>query len=1149
MYTRDQVFQSALNYFKGDELAADVWTDKYSLQDSSGSFYELSPTEMHRRLAREFARIEEKYGNDPNKLSEEEIYQWLSEWWIIPQGSPMSGIGNPYQLQSISNCFVIEPAQDSYGGIFRADQQQAQIMKRRGGVGHDISNIRPKGMATSNAARTTDGIGVFMDRFSNTTREVAQNGRRGALMLSISGKHPEVSTFINIKKDKKRVTGANISVRVFDDFMRAVKNNEKYTLQWPVDAAIPQVKQEVDARTLWNEMMQAAWESAEPGILFWDNIINGSPADCYADVGYRTSSTNPCITGDTLIAVADGRNAVSIKQLMEEGKDVPVYSTNVQTGQVEIKWGRNPRVTGHGKEIWKLTLDDGTSLRATPNHKILTKDLEYVELKDLKPCQSIFPFYSFDSNGYRQVANTGQLMTGGARRNRRQYRLIHEFFNGPVDAKTMAIHHKNFNSHDDRIENLVALSHEEHKALHSERMIGANNPYHTHMTPEWQAKLAVASAGLNNGRAFDISNEELIAHGKALFAQAGKISKRSWASYAKKNNLPAFFGGEFRGTWSNFKNRVATNHKVVSVEFVGHEDVYNITVDDNHNYHVITSGESDYTVSSGICVKNCGELPLSPFDSCRLLLLNLSKFILNPYTDLAEFDWGKFGRAVRIAQRLMDDLVDLELEMINKIIAKIECDPEDEEVKAMELSLWKKILKATGDGRRTGLGETGLGDALAMMGIRYGSDESINATEEIHKALAVNSYASSISMARYRGAFSVFDLKKELHHPFVSKVVELLPPALQEEYLIFGRRNIANLTIAPAGSTSMLAQLGMFGFGVTSGCEPAFRVAYKRRKKIMGDSTNVRVDFIDDLGDKWQEFDIFHHGHKVWAQINGKDPLKDVEESPYWKSSAGDIDWVKKVDMQAAAQRWVDHSISNTTNVPADVDVETVSKIYMRGWETGCKGITIYRDGSRSGVMVTNDQPKKTDIADGRVEDIQETHAPKRPDALPCDIHRAKVKGQEYLILVGLLKDKPYEIFCGLAENMEVGKKQKKGFIQKRMHGAGIATYDLHTDDGETFENIADLFDNPEYGAFTRTLSTSLRHGVPVQYIVEQLRKDKHSTLTSFSSVIGRVLGKSYIADGTKSTAGKKCPDCGSTNLSYLQGCVSCIDCGSSKCG
>lgn len=829
-YTYGQVRDASVRYFNGDELAGEVFAGKYALQDLEGNFYELTPTDMHRRLAKEFARIEAKY---PNPMSEEEIFSMLCDWSIVPQGSPMSGIGNLFQLQSLSNCFVVDPPQDSYGGIFRADQEQAQIMKRRGGVGHDISCIRPKGKPAANAARTTDGIAVFMDRFSNTTREVAQNGRRGALMLSISVKHPEIGTFIDIKKDKKRVTGANISIRATDDFMAAVRDGTTYVQQWPVDAAIPVYKQEVDARKVWDQMMLAAWDSAEPGILYWDTIIKGSPADCYADLGYRTSSTNPC-----------------------------------------------------------------------------------------------------------------------------------------------------------------------------------------------------------------------------------------------------------------------------------------------------------------------GELPLSPYDSCRLILMNLMKFVIFPYTPLAAFDYTKFDLYVFKAQRLMDDLVDLELEVIDQIITKVESDPEPDAVKRIELELWHKIKRATSQARRTGLGITGLGDALAALGIKYGSEDSIVETEQIYRQLAVSSYTSSIWMAKERGAFPIWDFEREKDHPFIRQVMKRIgSPAAAQIWMKHGRRNIANLTTSPAGTVSIVTQ-------TTSGGESAFMIDYTRRKKINPNDKQARVDFVDPSGDKWQEYKVYHHGHETWARVNGKDPERDIAESPYYGATAADIDWIKKVEIQAAAQRWVDHSISNTTNVPKDTPVEVVKQIYMKGWELGCKGITIYREGSRSGVLVASGDGDKAKV-DGST--IRESRAPKRPLELPCNIHRMTADKQKYLILVGLLDGKPYEVFCGLAENFDVAHNQKGGVLVKRPQESGLSIYDLivgasGSSPEHMYEDVVNLFDNPNYGAFTRTISTALRHGVPIHYLVEQLRKDKHSDMWSFSTVLARTLSKSYVVDGTVSTAEKSCRDCGSNVLSYQQGCVTCMGCGSGKC-
>lgn len=1317
MYTYEEVYNASVNYFNGDELAAKVFVDKYALKNNNGEYLELTPKDMHKRLSKEFARIESKYSNP---ISEEEIFNLLDNYkYIVPQGSPMSAIGNPYQVQSLSNCFVIqgvnEPKYDSYGGIMLADQHLAQIFKRRGGCGLDISGIRPKGMATSNAAKTTDGIGVFMERFSNTCREAAQclhkdtlvltlnglklikdinvndkvwtnnkwvnvdnilknkkniykiktkhgkeilasndhifhcidkerkvkdfkigdgisqivgegwfgkevrlndtisfnntktnknvklpkilntklayilgqmygdgyveksenaitiassddwkdienkikkyvfdtfnydvkiqnrknercskigiyskeiiaflkhnnilkqkadniifpealllsnkeivfsfisgffdadgyvsskkksykissinekflqtiqtifssygiisrisvekrgnnwkdlysllingqasqdifrslmiesikitstkftsktkdhtksiynikdfgsnstkhkyiidnnqklsyssmlkaksdlnlnkntflfydsigsienlhieddvydlvlssehlffanglyahnSGRRGALMITIDVSHPEIETFINIKKDKTKVTGANISIKITDEFMNSVKNKEKYTLRYPTKATVSEAKftKEINAKDLWDKLIEAAWESAEPGLLFWDTVTKNTPSDIYKDFGYESISTNPCIVGSTLIATADGRNAVSIKQLVAEGKDVPVYSTNLNTGVTEIKYGRNPRKTGNKVEVWKLTLDDGSSLIATPNHKILTKDLKYVELKDLDKGASIYPFYSFDSNGYRQVSNTGAKMKGGAIRNRRQYRLIYEFNNPEinVDAKKYAIHHKDFNSRNDNISNLQLISHEEHNKIHSEKMIGLNNPYHK-MSDEWKRNFA-SHPGDKNGRWIDVSNEELIAHGKELFQKCGYLNEKNWYEYAKENNLPKTLSNKSRfGNFTNFKNQVSENHKVESVEFYGYEDVYNITVDDNNNYHIITSNEDDkFVTSSGICIKNCGEIVLSPGDACRLLCLNLESYVKNPFKSNSYFDYNLFKDHVIKAQRLMDDIVDLELEAVQKIINKIESDPEDFEVKQVELKLWKDVYKTCESGRRTGLGITALGDCLASLEIKYGSDESIDETYKIYRALAVGAYTSTVIMAKERGSFSVFNYELEKDHKFLNDIFNDCDLDTKNNWKLYGRRNISLTTTAPTGSVATQTQ-------TTSGIEPVYLLSYMRRKKINPSDVTARVDFVDQMGDKWQEFTVYHHGVKKWMDATGE---ADITKSPYYGATSNDIDWIKSVEIQAAAQKSICHSISKTC-VTRDTLIET----------------------------------------------------------------------------------------------------------------------------------------------------------------------------------------------------------------------------------
>jgi len=832
MVTYAEALEKSTEYFQGSKVAAKVFVDKYALKNKEGEILEETPDKMHRRLAREFARVEAKY---PNPLSEEEIFGYLDQFrYIIPQGSPMAGIGNKFQKMSLSNCFVIESPYDSMSGIGHTIIEEKEIMKRRGGVGFDISTIRPKGMATSNAAGTTDGIEVFMEDFSDACRRTAQNGRRGALMLTISVHHPEIRTFIHVKEDLKKVTGANISIRLSDEFMNAVRNKEKVELRFPVDSPMPVITEKVDANELWTEIITAAHKSAEPGLLFWDEIMKYCPANCYPK--FRTISTNPC-----------------------------------------------------------------------------------------------------------------------------------------------------------------------------------------------------------------------------------------------------------------------------------------------------------------------GEITLSAYDSCRLLLVNVLSFVEKPFTKQAQMNWKEFARIVRIAQRLMDDIVDLELEAIDGILAKIKSDPEPDHIKSVELALWNKIREACLNGRRTGLGLTAVGDTLAALGTRYGSEDSIRVVEHIYRTLALNSYTSSIDLAQERGPFPVFSHELEKDHPFLQRIWDA-EPELHKKYMLYGRRNIANLTTPPAGSTSMLAK-SVKGFGTTSGIENVLYIRSIRRKKINPTDKDARVDFVDDLGDKWQEFFIYHTGFEAWKEINGKTDA-DIQESPYWNSTADDVDWVAKVDMQGAAQKWIDHSISNTTNLPEDITVDTVKEVYMRGWEKGCKGVTIYRKNSRAGVILDEKAIKKA-----KTPVFEDHHAPKRPQELECDVYHSTIQGEKWTIFVGKFNDRPYEIMGGLAKFVTLPKRVRAGKIVKNNGGSNHARYDFHydyekgSDDEVIIKDIGNVFENPINSAFTRTISLSLRHGTPVQYVCEQLLKgaEKESDLFSFSKVISRVL-KNYIKDGSK-TSLKKCPHCGSSNLSYQSGCVTCLDCGFGKCG
>lgn len=837
-YTPEEIMKSSIEYFGGDELAANVWMNKYALRDGD-NIYELNPDMMHRRLAGEFARIEQRY---PNPMSEEEIYQLMKDFkYIIPQGSPMSGIGNGFQVVSLSNCFVIgnNGCSDSYGGIMKIDQEQVQLMKRRGGVGHDLTHIRPGGSPVKNSALTSTGIVPFMERYSNTTREVAQGGRRGALMLSISIKHPDSEKFIDAKLEQGKITGANVSVKITDEFMRCVESGEPFVQQYPVDSPNPMVKKEIDARALWNKIIANAWASAEPGVLFWDTITRESVPDCYADFGYRTVSTNPC-----------------------------------------------------------------------------------------------------------------------------------------------------------------------------------------------------------------------------------------------------------------------------------------------------------------------GEIPLCPYDSCRLLAINLYSYVKNPFTKEAEFDYTLFKQHVMMGQRLMDDLIDLELEKVDQILAKIDSDPEDEEIKRVEKNLWLNIKMKCLEGRRTGFGITAEGDMLAAMGLRYGSEEATEFSVGVHRTLACNAYRSSVVMAQERGAFPIYDAAREAQNPMIQRLAKA-DPELYSQMRQYGRRNIALLTIAPTGSVSICTQ-------TTSGIEPVFMVSYKRRKKINpNDKDSSKHTVIkDESGDYFEEYNVFHPKFIDWLKVNGynveevlnmndADLAKVIADSPYNLSTAQDIDWVSKVKMQGAIQKWVDHSISVTVNIPKETTKEVVSQIYLTAWQHGCKGCTIYRDGSRNGVLVAKTE-KKCDCAE-----FHETKAPKRPKKLEAEILRFRNDREDWIAVVGMYEGRPYEIFTGKAESFIVPKSVEKGYVIRiKEQGAEHARYDFQYVDADgftqTFAGLSRMF-NKEYWNYAKLISGVLRQGMPIPNVVDLISKLTFDadTITTWKNGVQRAL-KRYIKEGQET--GELCPDCGKP-LVYTGGCKSCPNCGWSKCG
>ena len=846
-YAFEEAYEASLKYFNGDELAARVWVNKYALKDSYGNIYEKSPEDMHWRLANEVARIEKKY---PNPLSAEEVFELFDHFrYIVPAGSPMTGIGNNFQVASLSNCFVIglDGDADSYGAILRIDEEQVQLMKRRGGVGHDLSHLRPKGSPVNNSALTSTGLVPFMERYSNSTREVAQDGRRGALMLSVSIKHPDSEAFIDAKMTEGKITGANVSVKIDDDFMQCAIEDKDYIQQFPIDSNEPQISSPVKARKLWEKIVHNAWKSAEPGVLFWDTIKRESIPDCYADLGFETVSTNPC-----------------------------------------------------------------------------------------------------------------------------------------------------------------------------------------------------------------------------------------------------------------------------------------------------------------------GEIPLCPYDSCRLLSINLYEYVVNPFTENAYFDYEKFRKHVQMAQRIMDDIVDMELEKIHLIMEKIKADPQSDEVKCTEYHLWEKIKHKSSLGRRTGVGITAEGDMIAAMGLRYGTQEATDFSVEVHKTLALAAYRASVEMAKERGAFDIYDASREKDNPFINRLKEA-DPQLYDDMVAHGRRNIACLTIAPTGTTSLMTQ-------TTSGIEPVFMPVYKRRRKVNPNDSDIHIDFVDEVGDSFEEYIVYHRKFIEWMKVNGIDTDKRysqeeidglIARSPYYKATANDVDWLMKVRMQGAIQKWVDHSISVTINLPNNVDEALVNRLYVEAWKSGCKGCTVYRDGSRSGVMISVDKKKKKEgeaakpAAPCRHPEVTEV----RPRVLECDVVRFQNNKEKWVAFVGLLDGYPYEIFTGLQDDEEgivLPKTVTKGKIIKQTDENGKHRYDFQFENKRgyktTVEGLSEKF-NPEYWNYAKLISGVLRYRMPIEHVIKLVGslQLKSESINTWKNGVERAL-KKYITDGTE-VQGVTCPNCGQETLVYQEGCLICKNCGASRCG
>lgn len=1183
-----EISKELLEYFNGDELAASVWKSKYALRDKEGNFLEKTPDDMHRRLAKEFARIEKKY---PNPLKEEEIYELLRRFKkIVPQGSPMYGIGNKYHLVSLSNCFVIR-TWDSYGGILHSDQELAQIYKRRGGCGISLDPLRPSGMLTSNAAKTSTGIVPFMERFSNTTREVATAGRRGAQMQTLSIHHPQILDFIDAKRDLKKITGANLSTMITDEFMYAVERQEKYQQRFPVNKKVnPKFERWIDAKEVWDKIIDSAWTMAEPGILFADNIAKG-PADIY----YPSISTNPSLRGNTLILTRKGvfplkeleNKKIVIKNIRGEWRDAECFKSGYEKQLFKINIsGYDIYATAEHK--WPVMnsyqISDGFTLKTTsdlsPKDKLYfplnEKPIDNEECSFTKEDGFILGWlkgdgcitksngkdcyvFIFSNNDIASGINPNRFLTyiNSEIKNGKKYSILkngesckkilssnknihnkflsfgvckkedgicksiwksnHEFISGYIDGLFSSDGTVEYSDSDCRKRRITLTS------VHKKLILDVQKLLMFYGIKSSFVKRKIKSQFPN-----DKYNDEL----RLYIRYDLKISNINAKKFSSIFKLSHFEKQQRLTKLLNYKpkqihrNNINKDYLVVdSVVLTDiYEDVYDITTkEDTHTF-----------IAEGIATSNCSEIPLSDKSSCKLLVLNLMGYVVNPFEKKSFFDYEKFEKDSYIAQKLMDDIVELESEKIIKIIEKVENDPEPHEIRKIEIDLWKSILHDCLEGRRTGLGITALGDCLASLGICYGSDDSIKETEKIYKTLAIGAYKSTIDMAKKRGKFDLWEYEKEKNHEFLNRVISNLPSEYQERYKKYGRRNVALTTTAPCGSVSCLTQ-------TTSGIENAYLLEYTRRKKINPNDKNFRVDYVDEIGDSWQEYKVYHHEFKKWMEITGK---TKIEESPYYKATSNDVDWKASVKLQAAAQKWVCHAISKTCNLPSDVSKELVGEVYMEAWKAGCKGFTVYRDGCRSGVLISSSEKQNK-------EKFPQHNAPKRPNSLECDIHHVTIQGEKWIVLIGLLENRPYETLGGLASNIEIPKKYNKGTLIKNKFKTKNNIYDLKVGENGNefiFRDVVKLFNNPENAAFTRMISLGLRHGSPINYIVDQLQKDKNSDMFSFAKCISRVL-KGYIEDGTRARSDKVCSQCKESTLVYKEGCVSCINCGTSKCG
>lgn len=1201
--------RASLEYFGGEELPAKVFVDKYALRDNNDNFVEATPDDMHNRIASELARIEKKKFKVP--YSYDDIYSWIKRFgYICPQGSPMYGIGNPYQSVTLSNCYVIHPPLDSYGGIHKTDEQISQISKRRGGCGTDISFIRPKDTPTKNSSKKSTGIIPFMERFSNSIREVGQDGRRGALMLTINVHHPEVLNFAKIKKDRSKITGANLSISLTNEFLTAVKANKDYEQRWPVEGP-KKFSRMVNAREVWKQIIECAWDMAEPGLLFWDKIISESPADCYAKFGFKTVSTNPCCFVDKEDVFVITNNG--IKEIKNVTNKDLIWVNETRT------WEETSGYFSAGKaQAYKVTFSNNEVLYITNNHKLCVaepvrngtvvdyKEGNLVELSNLNIGDKIYIHNTEVEESFKGLgsyeeglilgAMTGDGCLSYADDSSQYPDTICDFWKDDIQAANRC--EKAFHQLGYKISLAIC-----DPKINKQRL--STELFSRDFTNKYQQNIWLfKSDNLNNPFLFNASREFIIGYLRTYFAADGTVSvEHTNSNYAvqiasiNKNRLKQvkfllnLFGikssvglAKPAGTsiiheveyktkdlWrltisgisniKNFANKIGIEHThksqklndICNIEQVRHsKNMQYVTIEAIENYGESNVGcievKNVHKFTANGIISGNSELPLSILDSCRLLFLNLFKFVKNPFTKDAYFDFDEFYIFSQRAQRLMDDIVDLELESIDKIIAKLDTDPEPQEVKARELSMWREIRANCYNGRRTGTGITALGDTLAAIGIGYGTKKSIEVTERIYQTLKFGCYRSSVDMAKELGPFPIWNNDLEKDNDFLNRMFKEQIETKNEDLIeiteiengvekhfirggqimmemeVYGRRNIALLTTAPVGSGSMLVELGTLPngdilHGSSSGVEPAFMLAYTRRKKINPSDKGSKVDFVDQSGDSWQEFPVYHPALKYWMEITGE---KDIKKSPWYGYCADDIDWKNRVKLQAAAQRHIDHAISSTINLPEDVPQEKVAEIYEAAWEHGLKGITVYRKNCRSGVLVDLDNKQKDD------------KMVKRPKELKCDIYHSKVMGTEYFILIGKNNNDLYEIFAG--KNGHIPKKYKNGIIQKSGN-----KYHLILDDENTIKNICSYISSDEE-SLTRLLSLLLRSNIKLEEILNQLEKTS-GNLVDFGKCICRILNK-YQKEKNIS---EKCPECGDY-LVFIEGCKKCKSCSFAKC-